>query len=152
MRIIKQVRNRILRDIYRIPVFRVRYEQANKASREKYVSNLPILSPTDLNVVENLRREGVFVTSLEALNIPSTPLLLHAAKTLIPKIPTTAKKNDYVVHASSEQILEYPEIFLWGIEERILNIVENFIGLPVPYHGSYFRRDIANTVQKKTRL
>jgi hypothetical protein len=32
---------------------------------------------------------------------------------------------------------------LWGLEERLLNIVENYIGLPIAYHGVLFRQDIA---------
>jgi hypothetical protein len=48
--------------------------------------------------------------------------------------------------------MKYPSLFLWGMEERLLNIVENYLGLPVAYHGLYIRRDLANGVQRKTRL
>lgn len=151
MKIFKRVRNRILRDIYQIPILRSRSDRAYKTAVEKYASNLPPLASIDLDVVDNLIHEGVFVTSLEALKIPSTFQFLQAAKKLIPQIPTT-KKNDYVVHASSHQIMQHPEIFFWGLEERLLNIVESYIGLPVAYHGAYFRRDLANQIQRKTRL
>ena len=152
-RIFQRVRNRIFRDIYQSSFWRFQAELAYKAALEKHIGNLPVLSPNDLTVVETLRREGVFVTSLQALSIPSSPRMLIAAKKLIPQIPKTiSKKNEFVVHASSQQIMEYPEIFLWGLEQRLINIVENYIGLPVAYHGAYFRRDIVNKVQKRTRL
>lgn len=149
-----QVRNRILREIFKTPVFQVPSELAYKAALEKYVGNLPVLSPNDLTLVDILRCEGIVVTSLEALAIPSTPLVLNAQKKILPTIPRhlSSNKNEYVVHASSAQIMEYPELFLWGLEERLLNIVENYIGLPVAYHGLYFRRDIANNIQVKSRL
>lgn len=35
--------------------------------------------------------------------------------------------------------MRYPEIFLWGAEERLLNIVESYLKLPVAYDGlSYY--------------
>ena len=150
---LKRVRNRVLREIFQIPVFRVPSKLAYKAALEKYVDNLPVLSPTELTLVDAFKREGIFVTSLEALAIPSTPLLINAAKKLLPKIPKTLSKNknEYVVHATSAQIMEYPELFLWGVEERLLNIAENCLGLPLAYHGLYFRRDLANKVQVKSR-
>jgi hypothetical protein len=71
----------------------------------------------------------------------------------MPKISRfSGDENEFVVHATNEQMMEYPEIFLWGLEQRLLNIAENYLGLPVAYHGSYFRRDIANQVEKKSRL
>lgn len=148
-----QLRNRLLREIYRSSVFRVPSELAYKAALEKYLGNLPALSPSDFTLVDVLRREGVFVTSLKALAIPSTPLLINAAKTILPRIPKrfSSNKNEYVVHANSAQILEYPELFIWGLENRLLNIVENYISLPIAYHGLYFRRDLANNVQVKSR-
>ena len=57
-----------------------------------------------------------------------------------------------MIHATSGQLIEYPEIFHWGLEEKLLNIVESYLSLPVTYHGVYFRRDLANQIQKKSRL
>ncbi len=150
---LKRVRKRILREIFQAPVFRITSELAYKAALEKYAGNIPLLSPTDLALVNTFKREGIVVTSLEALGIPSTPLLIKAAKKLLPTIPKTfsSNKSEYVVHATSAQIMEYPELFLWGLEERLLNIAENCIGLPVAYHGLYFRRDLDNKIQVKSR-
>ena len=150
---LKRVRNRVLREIFQIPVFRVPSKLAYEAALDKYVDNLPKLSPTELTLVDAFKSEGIFVTSLEALAIPSTPLLINAAKKLLPKLPKTLSnhKNEYVIHATSAQIMEYPELFLWGVEERLLNILENCIGLPLAYHGLYFRRDLANKIQVKSR-
>ena len=150
---LKRVRNRVLREIFQIPVFRVPSKLAYEAALEKHVDNLPELSPTELTLVDAFKSEGIVVTSLEALAIPSTPLLINAAKNILPKLPKTLSnhKNEYVIHATSAQIMEYPELFLWGVEERLLNILENCIGLPLAYHGLYFRRDLANKVQVKSR-
>jgi hypothetical protein len=149
-----QVRNKLLKNIYEISLIKTPAECAYQAALAKHMSHLPILSSTDRAIVETLNTEGVFITSLEELSIPSTPETLSAAKNLMPKIPRVVygDENEFVIHATSEQIMEYPEIFLWGLEERLLNIAENYFGLPVAYHGAYFRRDLVKKVERKSRL
>ncbi|GAB1539069.1 hypothetical protein NUACC21_17340 [Scytonema sp. NUACC21] len=149
-----QVRNRILKNLYEISFVKNPAELDYQVAVKNHTNDLPALCATDLALVETLKTEGVAITSLEALSIPSTPQMLKAAKTLMPKIPRISfeDKNEFVVHASPQQMMEYPEIFLWGLEQRLLNIVENYLGLPVAYHGAYYRRDIANNVEKKSRL
>jgi hypothetical protein len=151
--IVTQVRNKILKNLYEVSFIRDPAELAYEAALEKHKSHLPVLSTTERAIVETLNTEGVVVTSLEELSIPSTPQLLEAAKILMPKISRfSGDENEFVVHATSEQMMEYPEIFLWGLEQRLLNLAENYLGLPVAYHGSYFRRDLANQVERKSRL
>ncbi|WP_017317485.1 hypothetical protein [Mastigocladopsis repens] len=149
-----QVRNKILKNLYEVSFVRNPAEFAYHVALEKHRSHLPVLSSTDWTIVETLKTEGVVVTSLEELSIPSTPQLLQAAEKLMPKISGVilGDENEFVVHATSQQMMEYPEIFLWGLEQRLLKIAENYLGLPVAYHGAYFRRDIANQVERKSRL
>jgi hypothetical protein len=150
----KKARNKILREINHISFLKTQSELAYQASLEKHRSNLPALCAADLALLKTLQEEGVVITSLESLSIPSTGQMLQAAERLMPKIPKSISgdKNEYVVHATNQQIMEHPEIFMWGLQERLLNIIENYIGLPVAYHGVYFRRDIANEVEHTSRL
>ncbi len=152
--LVKRALNKVLRNVNQISFLQNLAALAYQAALEEHVSNLPVLSTTDLTLVEALRSEGVVMTSLAALSIPSTPQMLLAAKSLITEIPKSISggKNEYTIHATSEQLMEYPEIFFWGLEKRLLNMVENYLGLPVAYHGLYFRRDIINKVQEKSRL
>lgn len=152
--IVKQVRNQILRNLYQTSFVQNSAELDYQAAVDKHAGNLPVLSTTDMALVEQVKSEGIVMTSLEALSIPSALQMLVAAKNLMPKIPQSisGNKNEYVVHATPQQIMEYPEIFFWGLEQRLLNIAENYLGLPVAYHGAYFRRDIANKVEQKSRL
>jgi hypothetical protein len=80
--------------------------------------------------------------------------LLESAQILIPELSENIRfhPNQIIIHASPQQILKYPQIFLWGLEQRLLNIIENFLGLPVAYQGVYFRRDIANRLEVGSRL
>ncbi|TVP59782.1 MAG: 2OG-Fe(II) oxygenase [Nodularia sp. (in: Bacteria)] len=146
--------NKVLQKIDTIPFIQYQQDLAYQAAVKNHIINLPILAKSDLDLVEKIKYEGVVITSLEELGVPSTPDILAAAKNLITKIPpnTSVKKNEFVIHASSQQIMEHPAMFSWGLEQRLLDIVENYLGLPVAYNGVYFRRDIANKIVQGSRL
>jgi len=156
-RIVYKIRNEVLLNTRQLPFFCTQAEVNFRTAQKQHYDNLPVISDYEQDLIGKLRTEGVAMTSLEALSIPSTESMLEAAKILIPQIPQIPQniaenKNEFVVHATPQQILEHQEIFLWGLEQRLINIVENYIGLPVAYHGAYFRRDIANKVQLRSRL
>lgn len=153
-KIVYKIRNEVSLNTRQLPFLCTQKETNYRLARKRHFENLPVISDYEQNLIDTLRTEGVAMTSLQALSIPSTELMLQAANSLMPKIPqsTSHGKNEYVVHATPQQILEHKEIFLWGLEQRLTNIVENYIGLPVAYHGAYFRRDIVNPVQVKSRL
>lgn len=153
-RIAYKIRNEVSLNTYHLPFLCTQAELNYRKAQKKHFESLPVISDYEQDLIDQLRTEGIAMTSLERLSIPSTELMLQAAKTLMPKIPQSISdnKNEFVVHATPQQILEHQEIFLWGLEQRLVNIIENYIGLPVAYHGAYFRRDIANKIQLKSRL
>lgn len=125
--------------------FRVRQAQ--------HSGKLPDLSSDDRQIVEALDTEGLFTASLNDLELPATPQLLKAVDGLLPEIKSafaadspgfTNARNTYIVRASYDKIAaEYPDIFLWGLQDRLLDIAENYIGLPVAYLGVDLKKDIA---------
>jgi hypothetical protein len=42
-------------------------------------------------------------------------------------------------------------IWQWGLQDRVLDLVENFIGLPVRYYGAHVRREVADGECADTR-
>ncbi len=154
LKFLKLIGTKIQRELLQLPFISSLSELAYQRAIHEYASYLPEIYPSDFCIVEALRSKGIFVTSLEKLGIPATSRLLHASQSLLPEILTTSTsgKKRFKVQASSTQLMEYPEIFLWGLEERLLNIIENYLGLPIAYHGLYFRRDLANGIQRKTRF
>ncbi|MBD2309623.1 2OG-Fe(II) oxygenase [Chroococcidiopsis sp. FACHB-1243] len=151
---IHQVRNKILRKIFDTPVFTIPSELAYKEAVEQHTHKLPVLTPNDSQIVKTLKQEGIVITSLEELNISSTPSVLASVKKILPTLRNVlpSNKQEFALHASNAQIIEHPELFLWGLEDRLLDITENYIGLPIAYHGVYFRKDLANDVKIKSRL
>lgn len=119
----------------------------------QHIKKIPALSPTNQCIVDALRKEGAFITSLEALSLPLTEKLLDGAKVILannPKAP--AFEAQYVYHVNAAKIIENSEIFLWGLQERLLDIAENYLGVPVAYRGLFFQKDFANEQQVLTRL
>ncbi|WP_008312556.1 hypothetical protein [Leptolyngbya sp. PCC 6406] len=124
--------------------------------------NLPLLSKADLNIVDQLKKEGVVMTSLEDLAIPLTPQLKKAASYLVEDLenngvttPPSQNKKEAFSHSLPIDPIkisqEHPEIFLWGLEERILDILDYYIGVPSVCHGVNIRRDIVDGKQIGTR-
>ena len=141
---IERISNKIKREVLQFSALKTVSEFAYKKNLEKHVNCLPEISPLDLILVDSLRQEGAFVTSLQALETPSTSLLSASAEKLLPELLTFSSNGQHSISLPLPKLMEHPEIFLWGLEERLLNIVENYIGLPVLYHGADFRREIAN--------
>lgn len=141
---IQRIPNKLKRIFIEFPIFKIGSELIYKKEIEKHVNHLPNIPPKHLTLLDSLRQEGAFVTSLQALEIPSTSLLLASSEKLLPELLPYSSNKEYVINLPLFKLMKFPEVFLWGLEERLLNIIENYIGLPVLYHGAHFRREIAN--------
>jgi hypothetical protein len=141
---LQRIPNRIKREILRIPVFQALSKLAYEEEIEKHFNYLPTISPIDYTLVNSLRHSGAYVTCLQALAIPSTSLLIAGAEKLLPELRAFSSQRKSAISIPLRELMNYPELFLWGLEERLLNLVENYIGLPVLYLGADLRREIAN--------
>lgn len=141
---IKRIPNKIKRKVLQVPALQVLSELAYKKEIEKHVNYLPVISPLAYTLVDSLGQEGAFVTSLQALSIPSTSLLIAGAEKLLLELSSFPSNSKRAISMPLTKLMKYPEVFLWGLEEQLLDMIENYIGLPVLYHGADFRREIAN--------
>ena len=93
----------------------------------------------DQEIVERLERDGVFVTSLEALGLPDAAAMLCAGQKVARDCAKDARRDASAgrefTYAPASATVDNPEIFHWGLNERLLDIVEAYIGLPVAYDG-----------------
>jgi hypothetical protein len=121
-----------------------RYHQ----SRARHHAELPKLETRDRAIVDRLEREGICITSLAELEIPDSQQLLDAAAPItgelaqLSRAPSHAGKHTLM--ATDRQLLAHPEILRWGLSERILKIVECYLGLPVGYGGLSFYYSVAD--------
>ncbi len=125
----------------------------NWQKRRRHAGHLPPLDQRDRPVVEGLRRDGGVVSSLAALAIPGTEAMLAAADRLA--AATAGRKpgkGGFNIQPSAAELESCPELIRWGLDERLLAIVANYIGLPAAYRGLTLRRDIAGGDATETRL
>jgi hypothetical protein len=109
--------------------------------------NLPFLEERDHTIVKTLKREGVCVTTLQELDLTATSGLLSASSNLLPKMGMISDSAPDQKWPEIYTVTDLPAFYTWGNQQRLLNIVENYIGLPVAYHGVHLRKDFPNKEQ-----
>lgn len=138
----------ILRKSYRI-LSEIKY----KLDLRRHAKKLPPLTPDDQFIVEACRQEGAFVTSLDELGLPSTLEMVREAKKLLVEMQADLASRTNMKTWGTAENPAYPQIFTvtdlsifadWAQSQRLLNIIENYIGLPVAFQGVHLRRDFAN--------
>ena len=98
-------------------------------------------------VIADLRSEGVHVTTVERLFGPSAAAVRAAiadAATLVTGRGTGARVRWHRSTASidldhEELLARLPGLFMLGLDAALLAVAEQYLGLPVAYHGSVLR-------------
>ncbi len=121
---------------------KILYPRYQKFIRE-YKPSLNVLTSEEYKIVQDLENYGVSVSSLEELSIPLTDRFFSAAQKISDELKHNAElplfEGKHTLTANAEQIMRYPELFLWGADPKLLRIVEGYLKLPVGYDGlSYY--------------
>jgi len=142
-------RNRVRRILLE-PSLRRAYERRAKRHRP----SLPVLSADMQVVLDAIAVEGVYVGPVGSLNIPGTDEIIRIASALAPKLAKSppTRPSKFMVHADRADLQMWPEFFLWGLDDKLLDLVENHLGVPVGFNNVNVNRSIANDVQEGTRL
>jgi hypothetical protein len=126
----------------------------DQAQRD-HEASLPPLSPDDMAIVEGLKRDGVYMTSLASLALPLTDEMFQSAQSIAgsyeERVHSRAFNGWETIMASADEIMGHREIFDWGLNQRLLNIVEAYLGLPVAYDGLNMFYTVADGKQVATR-
>jgi len=113
--------------------------ERHESALDLHSTCVPKLAGLDLEIVEGLRRDGIYMTSLDALGLPGSAGILKDAQALAAGFSAEAHRRtregqDFVI-VPPDAIASRPEIFAWGLDERLLDIVEAYLGLPAAYDG-----------------
>ncbi len=127
-------------------------ELAHKLALLNHARNLPALSGRDRLIVNHLKKEGVYVTSLSELELGSTANLLKASDSQLSTMASPSNSHTGQKLPEIYTVTDLPEFSAWASEKRLLNIVENYIGLPVAFQGVHLRKDLPNENQFGTLL
>ncbi len=146
---VKNIPLKLKREIYRIPALQVMKERAYQKALDSHTRFLPQLDAQGKSIVETLRKEGTSILPLEELALSSTDRMMETAFNLADKLKLrTVEPNQQdggcEIGSSPEDLREFPEMLLWALEPKLLDIVENYINLPILYQGFAMRKSIAD--------
>ena len=152
--ILKKIINRFVKNISQIKTIK-KYTDLLHIERVKNYKH--VLEPAiteNAKIIKKIRENGIYVSSLNRLNIANADKMWGCCQQSLPELIATLPKSNrqFYVCNSRQDIDRHLDAFLWGLEDRLLNLVENYLELPVAYHGIYLRKDLANGVARKSRL
>jgi hypothetical protein len=118
------------------------------------------LNKHDRLLVSQLRHEGVATTTLDDLALLGTSTMLSIANRELAHIPrgsTVEFKGEraassHSVGLNSRKLMVYPDLFMWGLQSRWLELIEDYLRQPVAYLGCAIRREVPNQKQVGVRL
>ncbi len=141
---------KISRIIYRIPVLKWLIDLVYEARVAQYRKLLPELNAEDRVILETLQKTGSIAIPIEDLRLTSTESFLQKTLELVEYQKNIPSQDRLLIDLEPHKFQDCPEVFLWGIEPRFLDIIEHYIGLPIYYQGYSMRRDIVNQASDST--
>jgi hypothetical protein len=145
---VKNIPRKLKRELYRVPKFRAIEAKAYQKILNNHEPFLPDLDTQGRSILEELRQEGTCIVPIEELQLPSTNTMMATAFYLAEKLKNSQNgnndNNNCEVGCAREDLREFTEVLLWALEPKLLDIIENYIGLPILYQGFAMRRSIAD--------
>jgi hypothetical protein len=113
--------------------------------RRNHAPHLPILDPHQACLVSTLNRDAIWVGPLDGLDIPGTAELKRALDALTGPLSALPADGSSTVRPPLDGLLADPSLWQWGLQDRLLDVVENYLGVPARYYGADVRREIGNS-------
>lgn len=141
-----RVANRATRELTaRVPPASEWARRRHAARVEQYRLQLPTLSAADNALLEELDQQGLVLTSLDQLGVPDTAAIKQRALAWVDVLAArTASDVTSSMGTTHAEIVDELPIWRWGLSERLLDLAEKHIGLPVTYHGAFANRQLAD--------
>lgn len=139
-RVTERAWHRVNRIIADTPRARLSAELRFRSDREALRSHLAGPCADDDRLTA-LRTTGLVTTTTTELGMEC---VLKAAAPLVDEVLAMVPRREApTTHLGPDLLAEAPEVFRWGCEPRILDLLERYLEVPVAYHGVYVRRDLA---------
>ena len=127
-----------------LPVFSNIFSLAYRARLSLHRQNLPPLSEVEGLILNDLEIKGIHQSDSTVLAIPGTAAMIAKARLLLTQYQSGQAVNNSRLTVPQGVASQDPDISLWGLNESLLNIVENYIGLPIYYLGAEIKREFAD--------
>lgn len=137
------------------PAIDRRLSEQYERARADHRHQLPVLLPADAAIVAGLKEKGVHITSLDALGLPGTEAMWQPARKIAAAYGERSARGEfatqYTVQVGADNLMRHPDILRWPLADRILDIVEAYLGLPAGYDLLNFFYTVADGRQVAAR-
>lgn len=130
--------------ISRVPPLRWAADAVHDRRRRFWAARLPSLGPTDAPLVAALDADAISVCALPDLGIPRTDELMAALDRVAEALRGRHPDGVSTLRPSPAELVKDQVLWHWGLEERLLAVVENYLGVPARYYGPDVRREVAD--------
>jgi hypothetical protein len=145
---VKNIPRKLKREFYKMPPVQAMQENAYQKALNAHSQFLPQLDPQGKSIVETLREEGTCIIPIEELGLSTTNMMmgkaLYLANNLRQLNLNANTANACELGSSPEDLRKCAETLLWALEPKLLDIVENYIGLPILYQFFSVRRSLTD--------
>lgn len=142
--------------ITNIPPVRRHLASRYRKNLEVHGPTLPTLAAGDRAISSALKRKGIYQTHLADLHLDGSQAVFTAARELAARHASgaaqSARKGKSFIIVPPERLMEAPAIFQFGLSDRMLDIVEAYLGLPVAYDGVSINYTMADGRESATSL
>lgn len=128
---------------------------AHHGALQRHRDRLPHLRAEDQHLVDTLQRDGIAITSIDALALEEGDVFLRNAAALADAFTAEAHAQHLAgksfIIVPPDRVVADSDIFGWGLQDRLLDIVESYIGLPPAYDGVAINYTVADGREVSTR-
>ncbi|MFD1504236.1 hypothetical protein FE374_04105 [Georgenia yuyongxinii] len=140
-----RVANRAKRHaLARMPLVKHLAEMQHQRRLARYRPALPVLPAHHSGVVRTLRELAVATMAVDDLVLPGTPELKTVLEHHVRALAERPVRGSATIRPDTAQLLEDPALWRWGLSEPMLDLVENYLGMPARYYGADVRREVAD--------
>lgn len=137
------------------PQVRVALAKRHSNALLKHESALPRLTGSDAQIVAGLKAYGIYVTTLAALGLGGSDSAIRQANSLVGSFVSEARdraaRGQHFIIVPPARVAASPAIYHLGLQDRLLDIAENYIGLPPAYDGVTINYTVADGQEVATR-
>lgn len=137
--------NRAKRQVVsRVAPLRWAADASQERRRRSWEPHRPPLLPDDVSLVKTLNDEAIRICALPDLGIPGTDELMAALEDVAARLREQDPHGASTLRPAPAEMVEDQTLWHWGLHERLLAIVENYLGVPARYYGPDLRREVAD--------
>lgn len=137
--------------IYKVPMLKNRWSKSIERQQLMFEALLPELKKSDYGITENIKNEGCYLTDLDAFGAPNSSRCQKEIDIAIAQLKVAKYDSIGTALILRKDLLKYRNILLWGLNERLLDIVSNCMGIPISLNRLDIRKDYPDGVIKSIK-